>query len=90
MTREDIPTEFGDREDLTTAGEKLQRAFKEQLTRARMMEDGMICDFYCVYKIIIILNAKAEYTFQKILKLLTCIIFMHPDVKQNMTKRSRI
>jgi len=60
MTREDIPTNarFGDREDLTkAAGEKLQRTFKEQLIRARMMEDGMIDDFYCVYKIIIILNA---------------------------------
>lgn len=36
MARADIPTEFGNREDLTKAGEELQRTFKERLMRARM------------------------------------------------------
>lgn len=40
MSRAEIPTEFGNREDLTKTGEKLQRAFKDRLTRARVTEEG--------------------------------------------------
>lgn len=40
MARVDIPTEFGNREDLTEAGEKLQRVFKDRLMRARLAEEG--------------------------------------------------
>ncbi|XP_011692810.1 PREDICTED: abnormal spindle-like microcephaly-associated protein homolog isoform X3 [Wasmannia auropunctata] len=40
LARADIPTEFGNREDLTKAGEELQRAFKDRLMRARMAEEG--------------------------------------------------
>ncbi|KYQ49918.1 hypothetical protein ALC60_11093 [Trachymyrmex zeteki] len=39
MTRADIPAEFGNREDLTKAGEELQRAFKDRLTRARLAQE---------------------------------------------------
>lgn len=40
MSRAEIPTEFGNRKDLTKAGEELQRAFKDRLTRARVTEEG--------------------------------------------------
>lgn len=40
MSRAEIPTEFGNREDLTKSGEKLQRVFKDRLTRARVTEEG--------------------------------------------------
>lgn len=75
MAREDIPTEFGDREGLTKAGEKLQRAFKEQLTRARMEEGWRFLsrlqnNYY--FKCDIIITKTRMYTFRK----------------QNMTKRS--
>lgn len=36
MARANIPTEFGNREDLTKASEELQRIFKDRLMRARM------------------------------------------------------
>ncbi|KYM96237.1 PREDICTED: uncharacterized protein LOC108779634 [Cyphomyrmex costatus] len=39
MTRADIPVEFGNREDLAKAGEELQRALKDRLTRARMAQE---------------------------------------------------
>ncbi|CAL1683706.1 unnamed protein product [Lasius platythorax] len=40
MTHADIPTEFGNRKDLTKASEELQRTLKDRLIRARMMEEG--------------------------------------------------
>lgn len=43
MTRADIPAEFGNREDLTKAGEELQRAFKDRLTRARLAQGSDVC-----------------------------------------------
>lgn len=43
MTRVDIPTEFGSREDLTEAGEELQHVFKDRLMRARLAEEGDFC-----------------------------------------------
>ncbi|XP_071566011.1 uncharacterized protein [Temnothorax nylanderi] len=39
MARVDIPTEFGDREDLLEAGEELQRVFNDRLMRARLAEE---------------------------------------------------
>ncbi|KYN22958.1 PREDICTED: uncharacterized protein LOC108758743 [Trachymyrmex cornetzi] len=39
LTRADIPAEFGNREDLTKAGEELQRAFKDRLTLARLTQE---------------------------------------------------
>ncbi|XP_077256432.1 uncharacterized protein LOC143894168 isoform X1 [Temnothorax americanus] len=38
MARVDIPTEFGDREDLMEAGEELQRVFNNRLMHARLAE----------------------------------------------------
>ncbi|XP_029163151.1 abnormal spindle-like microcephaly-associated protein homolog [Nylanderia fulva] len=40
MTSADIPTEFGNRENLTKASEELQRTLKDRLIRARMIEEG--------------------------------------------------
>lgn len=57
MTRKDIPTQFGDREDLAKAGEELRRAFKEQLARARVMEKGWRPLLALFYNILDILNA---------------------------------
>lgn len=42
MARADIPVEFGNREDLTKAGEELERAFKDRFMRARIAEEGDI------------------------------------------------
>ncbi|XP_072767129.1 uncharacterized protein [Anoplolepis gracilipes] len=39
MTRADLPTEFGNRNDLTKASEELQRTLKNRLTRVRIMEE---------------------------------------------------
>ncbi|XP_018054696.1 PREDICTED: uncharacterized protein LOC108691455 [Atta colombica] len=39
MTRADIPAEFGNQEDLTKAGEELQRAFKNQLALVRLAQE---------------------------------------------------
>ncbi|XP_024871447.1 uncharacterized protein LOC112454348 [Temnothorax curvispinosus] len=39
MARVEIPTEFGDREDLMEAGEELQRVFNNRLMRARLAEE---------------------------------------------------
>jgi len=40
IARADIPTEFGNQEDLTKAGEELQHVFKDRLIRARLAEEG--------------------------------------------------
>lgn len=47
MSRADIPAEFGNRDDLTEAGKKLQRTFRDRLTRARMTEEGG--DFFVAF-----------------------------------------
>ncbi|KAM0724906.1 hypothetical protein ACS0PU_009290 [Formica fusca] len=39
MNREDIPTEFGNRKDLTKTSEELQRTLKDRLTHARIKEE---------------------------------------------------
>ncbi|XP_070160877.1 uncharacterized protein [Polyergus mexicanus] len=39
MNRVDIPTEFGNRKDLTKASEELQRTLKDRLTHARIKEE---------------------------------------------------
>ncbi|RLU26837.1 hypothetical protein DMN91_000634 [Ooceraea biroi] len=39
MRWEEIPTEFGNREDLTKTAEELRRAFNDRLTRARMAQE---------------------------------------------------
>lgn len=54
ITHADIPTEFGNRENLTKASEELQRTLNDRSTRVRILEEGG--NFYCLYKIIFILN----------------------------------
>lgn len=67
ITHADIPTEFDNRENLTKASEELQRTPNDRLTRVRIMEEGD--NFYCLYKIISILNLilyTIDYIFRKI------------------------
>ncbi|EFN72263.1 hypothetical protein EAG_07284 [Camponotus floridanus] len=40
ITHADIPTEFGNREDLTNTSKKFQRTLKDRLTHVRIMEEG--------------------------------------------------
>jgi len=46
ITHADIPTEFGNRKNLTKASEELQRTLKDRLTHVRIMEEGG--NFYCL------------------------------------------
>lgn len=46
LSRADIPTEFGTREELVKTSEELQRVFNDMVTRARLEGQGGDCFYF--------------------------------------------